>query len=435
MALSSLHPLRSRNYALVWSSALVSNVGGWMQTVALGTLVTLEQHNPLLTALVMAAGFLPMGLLAPVGGVLADKLDRRRFLIATTLAEAAFAFGLAVLVAGGHRSPWLLVVMSFLGSSAGSIGFASYQALLPDLVEADDLLAAVALSSAQWNMGRVLGPALAGIVLVAWSPAAAFAINGLSFGAVVLALAFVRVPSHPRSAQRRSVLAQLRDGASVASRVPGCRSAILLISILALTAAPFIGLIASLAIDGLHRRAGGPATLTTAQGVGAVIGALSLAPLAKRLGHRRVVTVALLGTGLSLVAYGLAPSLELAAVAIAFVGASYISVLSGLNTVVQLRAPEESRGRVLSLFMTSLGVLYPLGLLAQGAIARSIGIKEMTWISGLALLGVVAAIGILTPGLLRALDTGREVVWDPKVPEIAEVDLTPGTGADEAPHA
>jgi len=423
VAFSSLRPLRSRNYALVWSSALISNVGSWVQTVALGTLVTLDQHNPFWTAFVMAAGFLPMGLLAPVGGVLADRLDRRRWLIVTTLAESAFAFMLAALVASGHRSPWMLVLMSFIGSSAGSIGFPAYQALLPDLVAQEDLLAAVSLSSAQWNMGRVLGPAVAGVILVTWSPSMAFLINGLSFGAVVIALSMVRVPSHHRAPSAEGIWARLKEGARVAAIEPSCRAAIGLIALLALLVSPFIGLIASLAIDGLHRQAGGPATLTTAQGVGAVIGALALAPLAMWIGHRRVVSVSLVAVSVAIVLYGLSPTLPLAALGIALVGGTYICVLSGLNTVVQVTAPEASRGRVLSLFMMALGVLYPVGLMLQGELARYIGVRTMTVASGVAMLVALGLIRLVSPGTFRALDTGVHLpVSDVAVAGIAEID-------------
>ena len=425
MQFSSLRPLRSRNFSLVWSSALVSNVGSWMETVALGTLITLKTHNPLWTALVMAAAFVPMGLMAPIGGALADRLDRRRWLIVTTIAEASFAAILTVLVALHQDPPWVLVLMSFFGGASGAIGFPAYQSMLPDLVEKDDLLAAVSLSSAQWNMGRVVGPALAGIVLVVWSPAAAFGINAVSFGAVVLALCFVHLPVRVRPDDRETLMGRLKGGVRIAFSEAGCRSSIILISIVGLIGSPFIGLVASEAIDGLHRRAGGPAVLTTAQGIGAVIGALALAPLAKAIGQRIVVSTALTAFCLAIVLYGLSPSLPLAALSIAFVGASYICVLSGLNTVVQLRAPEAARGRVLSIYMMALGLLYPLGLVIQGAITRSVGVRAMTTWSGVVLAAVLAAIALLRPDVFRSLAVSRnsDRPFDPAVPEIAEADL------------
>src|SRR5579863_6907416 len=197
--LASLRSLRSRNFAVIWSSALVSNVGSWMQTVALGVVVTTRSHNPLWTGAVAAAAFIPIGVLSPVGGALADRLDRRRWLITTTLAEAGFAALLAVLAATGHAPSWVLVAMAFLGGVAAAVGFPTYQAMIPDLVPADDLLGAVSLSSAQFNLGRVIGPVLAGIVLLAGSAAWVFTINAASFGAVVAALCVLRLPSRERN--------------------------------------------------------------------------------------------------------------------------------------------------------------------------------------------------------------------------------------------
>ena len=199
-----------------------------------------------------AAAFLPMGLLAPVGGALADRLDRRRWLIVTTVAEALFAAVLAVLAAPGHAPPAVLVGVAFLGGVAAAVGFPTYQAMLPDLVPRDDLLAAVSLSSAQFNLGRVIGPALAGVVLVVGSDAWAFAVNAASFGAVVVALVFVRLPAPtpatgPRRAHRP---ADRRRRPGGRRRDPGCRSAILLIAIVALIGSPFIGLVPAVAIDG-----------------------------------------------------------------------------------------------------------------------------------------------------------------------------------------
>src|SRR5665213_1990419 len=160
MALASLRPLRSRNFALLWSAALVSNVGTWMQTVALGVLVYARSHQAGWTGLVAAAAFIPMGLLAPVGGALADRFDRRRWLILTTLAEMGLAALLALLAATGHDQPWIVVIVAFFGGAAASIGFPAYQAMLPDLVPSEDLLGAMSLSSAQFNLGRVAGPAV-----------------------------------------------------------------------------------------------------------------------------------------------------------------------------------------------------------------------------------------------------------------------------------
>ncbi|HLX87362.1 MAG TPA: MFS transporter [Acidimicrobiales bacterium] len=428
MALTSLRPLRSRNFAVLWSSALVSNIGSWMQSVALGVLVTARTHNALWTGLVAAAAFLPMGLLAPVGGAVADRLDRRRWLILTTLGEAGFATVLAVLAAG-HAHPWALVLAALFGGVCASIGFPAYQAMLPDLVPREDLLAAVSLSSAQFNLGRVVGPALAGVVVVAGSAAWAFAINAVSFGAVVIALLLLRLPRHEPPAVTEPMFTRIVAGARVAWAEPGCRSAIVLIGVVALIGSPFIALVPAVSIKGLHAGGAGTAALVTGQGVGAVIGALALAGMARALGRRRLLVRAVLAFPVTLVCYGLAPTIVPAVVAIVVVGACYIGVLSGLNTVVQLRAPTEARARVLSVYMMALGTIYPLGAIVQGALAQALGIHVVTVASGVVLGVVMLAVVRLAPNVVASLDdpVPEGAPTDPPGPEPA--DVLPGADA------
>ncbi len=407
MALSSLRPLRSRNFALMWSAALVSNIGSWMQTVALGVVVTARTHDPLWTGLVAAAAFVPMGLLAPVGGAVADRLDRRRWLIVTTIGEAGFAVVLAVLAAA-RVGPGPMVAVAFLGGAAAAVGFPAYQAMLPDLVPRDELLAAVSLSSAQFNLGRVVGPALAGIVLVLGSAPWAFAVNAASFAAVVVALVLLRLPArHVAEGPGEPVLARIAAGARVAFAEPGCRSAIILIAVVALVGSPFIALVPAVAFEGLHlhqHAAAGTSALVTGQGVGAVLGALVLASLARALGRRRLLVRALVAFPLALVVYGAAPSIVPATVAIVVVGACYIGVLTGLNTVVQLRAPVAARARVLSLYMMALGTIYPIGAVAEGALARTVGIRTVTIGAGVVLLAVMSGLLRLRPDVAASLD-------------------------------
>ncbi len=403
MALTSLRPLRSRNFAVLWSAALVSNVGSWMQSVALGVLVTARTHNALWTGLVAAAAFLPIGLMAPVGGAVADRVDRRKWLIVTTVGEAGFAAALAVLAAG-HAPPWAMVVVAFFGGVCAAIGFPAYQAMLPDLVPRDQLLAAVSLSSAQFNLGRVVGPALAGAVLVAGSAAWAFAVNAVSFGAVVIALLLIRLPPHERPATTEPLRTRIAEGARIALSEPGCRSATALIAVVALVGSPFIALVPAVAIKGLHAGAAGTSALVTGQGVGAVAGALALAGMARAMGRRRLLVRALLAFPVALVAYGLAPSIVPATVAIVVVGACYIGVLSGLNTVVQLRAPTEARARVLSVYMMALGTIYPIGAVVEGAIAQAVGIHTVTVGAGIVLVVVMLAVVRLLPRVVASLD-------------------------------
>lgn len=384
--LSSLRPLRHRNFALVWSAALVSNVGSWMQTVAVGVLVTARTGHPAWTALVAAAGFLPAGLLSPFGGVLADRVDRRRLFLVTTVGETSFAAALAVLAATGRPSAGTVTLLVLGGGCMAALGFPAYQAIMPDLVPREELGSAISLSSAQFNLGRVVGPAFAGVAIATGGYTWAFACNAASFAAVIGALLLLRLPMRARLATG-SVRARLAAGARATAREPTCRWAVLLISAVALTASPFIALVPAVALEALHGGAGTTAALITAQGVGAVAGALALTPLVRRFGRRRVLLVDLGAVCVALLAYSSAPDVVGAAAAMVVVGAAYIGVLAGLNTLIQLHAPADLRGRVLGLYMMALGILYPVGSLVQGAVADRVGIRAVT-AGGAALLGL-----------------------------------------------
>jgi MFS family permease len=377
-----------------------------MQTIALGVLVFSRTGRPAWAGLVAAAGFVPIGLLAPVGGALADRLDRRRWLIVTTLAETSFAVVLAVLAGLHHDPPWVLVILSFLGGASGAIGFPAYQAMVPDLVPTEDILGAVSLSSAQFNLGRVLGPALAGIVLLTQNYAVVFGINAASFGAVVVALVLVRLPKPVPRHDDLSMARRIAEGARAARAEPGCRSAIVCIAVVALLASPFIALVPAMAHT--VRPAGwslglATAALVTAQGVGAVAGALALPSLADRYGRLAVLRVALVAVPVLLCAYAAAPTLALAVPAFVAVGAAYICVLSGLNTVVQLHAPAATRGRILSIYMMALGLIYPLGAVVQGWLADAHGVRAVTAVGALCLLAAVALARLFRPSILTDL--------------------------------
>jgi len=371
--------------------------------------------------LVAAAAFLPIGLLSPVGGALADRVARRPVLIAGNVAEGAVAFGLAALVATGHEDPALLVGLVAVQGAASALTGPFQQAILPDLVPPAEFLPAIALNSAQWNLGRIAGPALAGAAIAAFGYPLAFDANAVSFLAVVAALAFVRL-APPAGKGGDSLLASLRGGLAAARAEPGCWAAIWTIGVVALIASPFIALVPAMAermaAGGLgtagatgaagiaaHGRAVAAATgvLTTAQGIGAVAGAMALAGLAARFGAGRVLAASLAAFPLVLIVYGSAQSLWWAAAGLFAVGLVYIGVLSGLSAVVQVRAPAAYRGRVLSLYLVALGVAYPVGSLIQGPVADRIGIGWTTTGSALLLTLILGVLAVTRPAVRHAL--------------------------------
>jgi MFS family permease len=291
------------------------------------------------------------------------------------------------------------------------------QAILPDLVPRSEFLAASSLNSAQWNAGRIVGPALAGGTIAAFGFGASFTANAVSFLAVVAAMLFVRLSPPPGGTG--SVLAALRDGLVAARAQPSCRAAIIAIGVVAFVAAPFIALVPAMALRLSH---GGPTAiaaatsqLTTAQGLGAVAGALLLAPLATRIGRGPLLGWSLALLPVALLAYAAAPSRWWGIAALFLVGLVYLAVLSGLSTTVQLYAPPAYRGRVISFFQVALGVSYPLGALLQGPLADHVGIGWTTAASAL----VLALAGLLAwwrwPAFAAALVGGAPAAPDDTV--------------------
>ena len=410
IAASALRPLQHRNFTLLWTASLVSNVGSWMQTVAVGALVISQTGQASWAVLVAAGAFLPIGLLSPVGGALADRVPRKAMIAGGNLAAALIAAAIALLVAGGHDGPYgLLGLVTLQGAVSALIGPFS-QAILPDLVPRSEFLAASSLNSAQWNAGRIVGPALAGATVAAFGFAASFTANAVSFLAVVIAVLFVRLAPPPGS--EPGLLRSMLGGWRAAWAQPSCRASITAIAVIAFLAAPFIALLPAMALEVSHGGGGtqvaaATAALTTAQGAGAVLGAFCLPPLAHRIGRGQALGWSLALLPLALAGYGAAGSLWWAVAALFAVGLVYMSVLSGLQTVTQLFAPAAYRGRVLSFFLVALGVAYPLGALAQGPVADHVGVGWST--AGSAL--VLAVVGLLVawrrPGFVRAL-TARE---------------------------
>jgi MFS family permease len=405
----SLRPMRHRAFAITWTGSLVSNIGTWMQTVAVGALVTGVTRNPIWTAVAFVAGFLPNGVLAPVGGALADRLDRRRAIIAGVTVEAAISAVLAVVVGAGNTDPYLITALVFVAGCVGALRMPFQQAVLPDLVPPEDIVGAISLGSAQWNLGRVAGPALAGLVIVGGSFSAAFAVNAVSFAAVIVSFFFVRLPPPVDPGAHVGILAHMGDGVRVVRSSPALRSAIGLIALAAAFTSPFIALVPAVAarlVDATGDAkaiAGATGVLTTAQGVGAVVAALVFPSLVASFGRRRMLLIVLFLTPFALVPYALAGSVPVAAAAIVVVGGAYICILSGLSAVVQLRAPAAYRGRILSLYFATLSVVFPLGALVQGVLARRVGLRATTIGGAVAMVAALAVIAIARPSVFRSL--------------------------------
>ncbi|MDE3147209.1 MAG: MFS transporter [Acidobacteriota bacterium] len=406
MAPASFAPLRHRSFALALGSNFVSSTGTWMQSVALGYYLTITTHNAIWLGLLTVAAWLPALIGSPLGGIMADRYSRQRWIQINNLAQAGAASALALAELTHHLSAPLACYLAIVEGLCSSASWSAWQSLLPDLVATDEVLAAVSLGSAQFNLGRILGPVLAAVTLAIGNPGWCFVANAVSFVVVVVAFSFVRSAARPAATTRLSLVGDTVIGARAAWRTRGCRNAIIGVGTVALFISPFITLVPAMAIDVLHAGKVGTSWLVTAQGVGAVIGALTLPNLAKRTSRLAVLRGSMVAMALVEALYAYAPDLELAALALVVLGASYVGTLTGLNTSVQLHAPLQERSRILSLYVLSLSLFYPLGAVIQAALAHAIGVRPVSLVAAMAFGVVLAALSFFRPQFWHEMTSG-----------------------------
>ena len=394
MPSTSFAPFRSRAFLLVWLGAMVSNIGTWMETTALSYYVA-DHSAASWSGVVAAAGFLPTAFLSPIGGAWADRFRRRNVMIWTNSVSAIIAGAIAIIVATGDATPGVLALMALAAGCANAIGFPSFQATLPDLVPKEQLVAAIGLSSTQWNLGRILGPTAAGVAIFIGGVPAALWCNAASFFAVILAVSIARIPETPRT--KRPILQAIRDSIAFGRTNPAVRSMLPLMFMIALIGAPFIGFIAQMATKVFHSGQSGTSLLVTSQGVGAVIAGASIGSLTHRFGMRRTMLGAVVFFGPAVIAYGLAPHIGLAAIGVALAGGTYMACISSFSSITQQSAPPELRGRALSLNNFVLGFAYPLGLFIEGPLADLTSLRAVTVGSGLLTITVLAVGRLLRP--------------------------------------
>jgi len=383
MVSASLAPFRSRNFRLMWTGALLSNIGTWMEAVGLSYYVAHTTGKASLSALVGAAGFLPNGVLGPIGSAMADRWSRRRLLVVGSALSAVVAAILAVWVGGGTATPVGIAALSFVAGCIGAFTYPSFQSTLPDLVAREDLVAGVGLSNAQWNLGRIVGPSLAAVAISVGGIGTALWCNAISFLAVIVAVAFVKVPR--QTSDRRPVFAALADGIRFAAAHPVMRRMLVVMVMTIGIASPFIAFVSQVATNVLHGDARATSVLVTAQGIGAVTAAFTLGSLTKRFG---TMTVMFGGVWLlcpALVAYAVSPHLWVAATTLTLVGLCYGYAFTSFASVAQQAAPDDMRGRVLAVIFLVLGIMFPVGTLIQGQIADAVGLRWTTAGSGLVL--------------------------------------------------
>lgn len=387
---SAMAPFGHRAFTLLWVATVVSNIGTWMNDVGAGWLMTELSPSPLMVAAVQSATTLPVFLFALVAGALADIVDRRRLLLTVNLAMALAATLLAILVQFGLMTPSLLLLFTFLFGTGAAFMAPAWQAVVPALVPRSELSSAIALNSMGINVSRAIGPALAGVLIVAAGLAAPFAVNAASFVAILAALLWWRPHAEEKTGlPPERVFGAVRLGLSFAAASRPLRATVTRAAAFFIFASAFWAMLPLIARDVL---AGGPTLyglLMGAVGAGAVLGALALPVLKARWGADGTVAAGTIGTALVLVLLAVVPVQGVALAAAAVAGVSWIAVLSSLNVSAQTALPDWVRARGLSIYLTVFFGAMAMGSLLWGQVAASFGI------SGALLVAAAGALAML----------------------------------------
>ena len=389
-------PFGHRNYRLFFGGQAISLVGTWMQQVAQGWLVLTLTGDPFWLGVVASAQFLPVMILGLFAGVVADVLPKRQTLIAVQATMMLLAVILTVLTATGVVQVWMILVLAVLLGCANAVDMPVRQAFAIEMVGPRDIGNAVAINSAMFNGARVVGPAVAGLTIGAFGIAPAFAINALSFLAVIVGLSLMRddelhlarlVP-RPRSAG--AVVENLREGLAFVRHTPIVLLAVTTVGLVATFGMNFQVVIPPLAQDALGSDASGYGFLMAASGLGALAAAVGLV-LSGRPRPGRIIGGAIL-LGAASILLAMSTSFPISLLLMVPIGAGGITMAATANATIQLAVPDGLRGRVMSVYTTVFSASMPIGGLVMGALASTVGILEAIAIGGvLSLASGVAA--------------------------------------------
>ena len=386
-------PLRHRDFAVLWSAALVSNIGSWMHDTSAGWLMTTLTTSPAMVAMVQAATTLPVFLLALPAGTLADRVDKRWLQIIMQSAMLLLALALGVLVLAGAVTVPLLLAVTFAIGVCTAVLAPAWQAILPQLVPRNELQSAVALHAVGMNISRAIGPAIGGLLIVSLGMAWPFLVNAASFIAVIAALLWWRMAPPPADTPSRapqSYGAALLQGLQLPRGNKPLQNTLWRSVVFYLFASAYwalLPLIARVQLQGTARLYG---VMVGCIGVGAVTGALLLPRLRQRFGLDGLVVTGTCGTLVTLLSYALVPVPALALLTSLLAGASWIAALSTLNVAAQLAVPDFARARGMALYTAVFYGCLAGGSMGWGQIADHLGVTTT--------LLLAAALGIL--GLL-----------------------------------
>ena len=428
VAVSLFRSFRHRNFALFFSGQIISLIGTWMQSVAESWLVFRLTKSSVLLGTVVFCSLIPSFVLAPFGGLLADRFSRRRILVITQTLSMILAFILAALTISGVIRVWHVLTLATLLGIVNAFDVPARQSFVVEMVGREDLANAIALNSSMFNGARVVGPAVAGIVVAAVGEGWCFFLNAVSYIAVITTVVLMRVGDVKRPATGVTALQRLAEGFRFVRHTAPIRALLLLIGAISLVGMPYATLMPVFADSIFHGGAKGLGILMAASGTGALIGSLALATRDGVRGLGRWVAVSAVSFGVALVAFSFSRSFWLSAAILILVGGAMMVQMASSNTLIQVMVPDELRGRVMAIYSMMFMGMAPFGALFAGALAERIGAPHTVAIGGVVSILAGAAFAVRLPKLreeaVRLIVENQMVGGSPAEQMIAHEPLT-----------
>ncbi|MFZ0587471.1 MAG: MFS transporter, partial [Candidatus Sulfotelmatobacter sp.] len=390
-----------RDFRLMWFGACTSSIGTWMQIVAQGWLIYRLSHSAFLLALDQFLGGIPIFLFSLIGGVVADRVERRKILLGSQYVQMFSATVLTILVATGLVHVWQILCLSFISGFAQAFGAPAYSALIPTLVEKEDMPNAIALNSIQFNVAVMVGPALAGLVLAKFGEKWCFGLNALSFLAPIVSLSIITARFLPVKTTE-SMFSSLKQGIRFTRQLPSMEALIVLAFFMTALGMPMRTYIPVFVKDIFHR---GPETygnLLALMGLGSILGSLSIASAGNMRRKGLVALAALFCLGAGISGFALSKSVRTSGALLVLVGASMMAVFATVNSLVQLITTNEMRGRVMSVYNFAFRGGMPLGNLLSGWLVPIFTAPVVLGVNGM-LLVLIALYFLLVQRRVAAL--------------------------------
>ena len=376
-----------RDFRLMWFGACTSSIGTWMQIVAQSWLIYRLSHSARLLAIDQFLNGLPIFMFSLVGGVIADRVERRRILLGSQYIQMASATALTILVVTGHVHVWQILCLSFVSGFAQAFGGPAYSALIPTLVDREDMPNAIALNSIQFNLAVTLGPALAGQALAHFGESWCFGLNALSFLAPIISLWIIKARFQPEKT-KESLFTSLKKGIAFARQQPSMEALIILAFCMTFLAMPMRTFIPVFVKDIFHR---GPETfgyLLTLMGIGSICGSLAMAGLGNVSGKGRIALSGLVALGAGIAGFAFSRRLPLSGAMLVIVGAAMMAVFAMVISLVQLITTNEMRGRVMSLYNFAFRGGMPMGNLVSSWLTPVVPAPLIVGVNGVLLVFV-----------------------------------------------